>query len=106
LIELSLFDFNRVVSGFNEMFKQVKNSIKEAIGKLEFLMNDGLSLSNEWIRNSVDKVKDLRKKALKSSFEIMKIKKLLFENKKGKITFDFEVGKETIHVLSVKLLTK
>lgn len=87
------------------MFAKVKKLINEAMDNLKFLIQDGLGLSQEWIPDSVEKAKELRKKAIKCSFELMKVKKILFGGKKGKISFELEGEQNMIHTLSVKLLS-
>lgn len=79
--------------------------MKEAMKDLEFLSQDGLGLSQDWFPDSVQIVKDLRKKTLKSSFELMKVKKLLFDGKKGKIKFEFDGKENKLHTLSIDLLS-
>ena len=85
------------------MFKSVKELIKSAISELEYIIDDGLMLSDEWIPDSVEKAKKLKKIALKSSFELMKVKKLIFEKKKGKIRFELEGGQQLAHSMMIDI---
>ena len=73
--------------------------------RLKFLEKGVLQLSGDWLNDEQvhTLTKHMKRAVMKTSLEFMKVKKIIFGGRKGRVEFDFEAEKSELLVLKIEL---